>query len=180
MVFENPAEQVDDLRAEVDHQHREYEETDEASGEDCDQEIAEAHLEDRGTEHEDFEWHRGRQHSWKHQSPEFVLLEGSVNFEKPFFGDAFAQHSFSACVPDQIQRDAAQRRSQSRDDYVEEHPAAILIDVRCDHKIDGHADQSAVGKGDHEHTPDPEYLHQAENPYGVLLQDLLNGFQGNS
>ena len=53
----------------------------------------------------------------------------------------------------------------------------VLMDVGGYDEIDRHADKRAVGEGDHEYAPDPQDLHQAEDPGGVARQDVSEFLQ---
>src|SRR5579871_481121 len=108
MLLENGARQLHDMRSEPKSQHGEDEETNEPSSEDREQKMGEIHFEYRRRQNKNLEWHRWRQHSRKHQRPEFMLFERAMNFEKPLVGDAFTQDLLATKVADGINRDAPQ------------------------------------------------------------------------
>ena len=53
----------------------------------------------------------------------------------------------------------------------------VLMDVGGDDEIHRHADKCAIGEGDYEYAPDPQDLHQAQDPSGVARQDVSEFLQ---
>ncbi len=70
------------------------------------------------------------------------------------------------------------RRSERSHRDVKERPFAILMHIGGNDEIDWHAQEGAVGKSDYKRTPDPQQLHQPENPRRIARQNVSNCFQG--
>ena len=76
----NPSPYFHDLGPEAQSQIAKNEEAEEPPGENRQQEPPEAHLESRGCQHDCFKGGWRGQHGGKHQRPEFMLFERSVDF----------------------------------------------------------------------------------------------------
>src|SRR5438270_7514053 len=100
-----------------------------------------------------------------------------MDFQEALLRNPLAEHLFSPNISDEVQRDAAQRRCQRRHSDVQQKMPAVLIDIRCDYKIDGHSQQRTVGKRNHEYAPDPEHLHHPQDPDRIARQYVFNSLQ---
>ena len=177
MLFKNAPEVIDDLWAERQHQKRQNKKTNKASRKDGEQEISELHFEHRRGQNKHLEGRGRRKHAGKHQGPEFVALKRLMDLQKALFRNALAQNLFPSPISDEVKRNAAQGRSKGCHGNVKQHPPAILVDVRCDNKIDWHADQGAIRKSDDEYTPDSEHFHESQDPRRVARQNVSDFFQ---
>lgn len=95
-----------------------------------------------------------------------------MNFLESLLGNAPPENFFSAHVSDDIERNAAQSRAQGSHCHIEEQAFAVLMNIRRNDEVDGHAEQGAIGEGDDENSPDSQDLHQAEKPCGVAGKNV--------
>ncbi len=173
-------EKPDDLRPKPKHQGRQHQKAHEPSQENRHQEVAKAHFKHGRAQHEDFEGSRWREHPRKHQRPEFVLLKRAMDLQKALLRNPLAQYFFASQVTHDVQRNAAQRRTQRRHRDVDQKPRVVFIHVPGNDKIYRHAQQGTVGEGNHKRAPDPKHLHQAQDPSRIARQYVSDALQGKA
>jgi len=179
MLLEQRTAVLDDLRAEPQRQQSQDHEPDKSSREDGEEKVRELHFKDRCRQHEQLERHGRRQHSGKHQRPEFMALEGLMNLLEAFFRNTLPQNFLAAEIADKIERNAAERRAQRRHHHVEEKPAPVLKHIGRDDRVDGHAEQSGINPRDGEDAPDAERLEQCPNPRCIARKKMSDRLQAN-
>jgi hypothetical protein len=119
MVPNHGAEEPHNLWSEIKGQQAESEETHATGEEDGQKEVAEVHLRNGGAEHEYLKGHGRGKHPGEHQSPEFVFFECAMNFLEALCGYALPQDGLAADVSDDIERNAAERRSRRGQQHID-------------------------------------------------------------
>src|SRR5579859_177972 len=174
MVGEEYPHSVDNTRPDLHNQDSQYQETHGSAQEDREKEVADAHLGDCGAKSENLEWRWRRKHGREHQAPERVSLKSGMQLLKTLRRNALAKQLFAAFVSDSVNDQAAQRRSRSRHQDIQQKTRVVLRNIATHHHIQWKAHGSAVKCRNGEHTPGSQGLQNGPKECGVFRQDVLD------
>jgi hypothetical protein len=177
MTRDDPASDLHDIRAELQRENSKNEETHEPSSEDRDKKMGEVHFECGRCQDNRFERSWRRQHRRKHQRPELMLVERSMDFLVPFWRKSLSQKNFAARVPDDVDHDAADSRSGRGKQHVDEKTVRISVNVSGHNRVHGKSHKSGVHRGDGEDTPDAQGREKSPDPLAVGADDVFDRFQ---
>ena len=100
-----------------------------------------------------------------------------MNLLEAFRRNTLAEKLLAANVADDVNHDAAQRRSYRRHDHIPEEAGAVLVDIPGHHHIHGQPDKTAIESGHHQNAPYPERLQQRPQKGGIASEDVFDGLQ---
>src|SRR5579863_9195812 len=106
-----------------------------------------------------------------------MMVECGMEFFETLRRHSLAEEFLAAGVADDINDDAAERRSGGGHEHIQKKAGAVLVDVTGDYRIHGQPDETAVESGHGQHTPCPQRLEQRPQKGGIASEDVFDGFQ---
>src|SRR6185312_16834424 len=120
---------------ELDDEQREKKEPYKPCRPDRPKKVPEVHFENGGGKNKQLEGSRGRQHGGEHDRPKFVLIKGTLDFDKSFFGNPLTQEGLAPRVSDPIQDAAAHSRSRGSQQSIEPEKRVVFENVGSHKRI---------------------------------------------
>ena len=177
MLPHHRAHQFHNPWPEPQREQRKRQKAHESSGKNRREKIPELHFKDSGSKNENLERHRRWQHSWKHQSPELMLLKRAMNPLKSLLRNPLAQHLLAAQISNDVKRNTSQRGPQRSHHHIQQQPPVILINVQRNNCVHWHSQQRRVCERNGEHAPHPQRRQHVQHPRRVPRQNVPYSFQ---
>src|SRR5581483_66329 len=169
--------ECDNLWTELQNQKRQKQETHQATGENGKQEMPEIHFEYRCSKHKHFEGEGWRNHRRKHQSPELVAVKRAADLVKLRSRDSLFQQYFAALIPDEVQNNAAHRRSCRGHHCVEEKTSTVVVNVAGDQRIKRKSKECGINSGYSKNCPRAKGLQHGPDKTGVPGENMFENSQ---
>ena len=177
MPGSQPPGYVHDLRAVIDGQDRRNHVADHPAGEDRQHKVAGLHLEHPGREDEEFPG-RGRGQDRRDQhGEEFLFFEAIQQLLVAGAVDSFHEEQLPACPAEQERNQAAQRRSNRRNQDVEVEMLFVGPNIPGDDQVHGHRDSRGIEQTDAARAPKAERLQDRQQPDLVLKKEMKDFLQ---
>src|SRR5208282_759424 len=100
-----------------------------------------------------------------------------MDFRESFRGKPLAEQDLAACVPNDVNPNAAERGADCGEQDIKQKARAVVVDVADEDGIERHAEKRAVDGGKREYPPGTKRSEQMLNPVSVGVDKMFDLMQ---